>query len=237
MTRRLSRGKYAHFSFYFLLMVVLLIISGCGVISGFLATSTPTPTLTYTPTLTPTHTSTPTPSPTPSPTPTNTPTPTATFTPTPTPTPQGYYNNDNWQFSLMLPPNWTVAENSAYTQFWDPSYDLFLQIQSIEFIVGSGMDILINTMVNTFRDPGLNLFASSTLGKIDNVTLGDGTTAIRQVITGKSPTGEDITMQITLARNMCCIPLKSLCKHPLTMEREYLELQLTLPKERNRRSN
>ncbi len=55
-------------------------------------------------------------------------------------------------------------------------------------------------MVNTFRDPGLNLFASSTLGKIDNVTLGDGTTAIRQVITGKSPTGEDITMQITFAR-------------------------------------
>ncbi len=141
MTRRVSWGKYAHISFYFLLMVVLLMNSGCGVISGFLATSTPTPTLTYTPTLTPTQTSTPTPSPTPSPTPTNTPTPTATFTPTPTPTPQGYYNNDNWQFSLTLPPNWTVAENSAYTQFWDPSYDLFLQIQSIEFIVGSGMDI------------------------------------------------------------------------------------------------
>jgi hypothetical protein len=184
------------------MMVVLLMNSACGVISGFLATSTPTPTLTYTPTFTPTQTSTPTPSPTPSPIPTNTPTPTVTFTPSPTPTPMGYYYNENFQFSLILPPDWTAAENSSYIQFWDPYHSLFLQAQNMDFNVGSGMDIFLNMLVNMFRSPDLNLFASSSLGNKDEVILGDGTIARRQVISGKSPSGENLIIQITCAHNV-----------------------------------
>jgi hypothetical protein len=114
----------------------------------------------------------------------------------------GYYYNENFQFSLILPPNWTVAENSSFIQFWDPHQNLILQVQTVDFNVGSGMDIFINLLVNTFRNPDLNLFASSTLGNKDEVTLGDGTIASRQVISGKSPNGEDLIIQITCADNV-----------------------------------
>jgi hypothetical protein len=202
MTTARRWGKNSRMVVFIPLIILLMLNSACFGSSGFFATATPTSTATYTPTLTPTATATFTPTPTLTLTPTVTPTSTATSTPTPTPTPSGYYLNEDWQFSLRLPPDWTVAENTAYVQFWDPSYDLFLQIQSIEFNLGNGIDLFINVLVNTFRDPSLNLFASTELGKKDEVTLGDGTIATRQVVTGKSSSGVDLTMQITCASNI-----------------------------------
>jgi hypothetical protein len=199
MTQRVSRRKYAHFFIYFLLMVVLLMSSACGVISGFLATSTPTPTLTYTPTLTPTHTSTPTPSPTPSPTPTNTSTPTATFTPTPTPTPKGYYHSEALQISVRLPPDWTVTEkDNNQVQFIDPSSDLGVIVQTADISNASGVDFC-GVLISVFQDPKTGIFTSSNLGEKDDVNFGDGTIAERQEIHGTYVSGEDYSMQITCA--------------------------------------
>jgi hypothetical protein len=187
--------------FALLLISGLLNLSGCGAVASLFATATPTPTATFTPTMTYTPTSTPTTTPTPTPTstPTLTPTPTATFTPSPTPTPVGYFYTQKFQFKLMTPPGWTVTEKENGLQFTDPEGAMFLMVMSTESS-SLTVDMVLTMYVKLFQDPGMGLFASSSLGKKDKVILGDGTTAIRQTITGKHSTGVDFAMQIACAK-------------------------------------
>jgi hypothetical protein len=184
--------------FVVLLITGLLNLTGCGAISGLFATATPTLTATYTPTMTFTPTSTSTPTPTS--TPTITPSPTATFTPSPTPTPVGFFYSQNFQLKLTTPPGWTVTEKDNQLQFSDPEGGLLLMVMSSDSSAGT-VDIYLNMYVKIFQDPSMGIFASSTLGKKDEITLGDGTTAIRQAITGKHSTGAGLTMQIACAES------------------------------------
>ena len=203
MNAELNRIKSWKLPVFVLLLISgLLNLTGCGAVAGLFATVTPTPTATYTPTLTstPTATATTTPTPTPTSTPTLTPTPTATFTPSPTPTPLGYFYSQKFQFKLTTPPGWTVTEQDNGLQFNDPENGLVLMV----IYLGSSSvtaDRVLDIYVNLFQIPSTGVFASSTLGKKDEITLGDGTTAVRQVITGKHSTGIDITMQIASAKS------------------------------------
>ena len=191
--------------FVLLLITGLLNLTGCGAVGGLFATATPTPTAiptptaTFTPTMTYTPTSTSTPTPTPTLTPTITPTPTATFTPTPTPTPVGFVYSQKFQFKLTTPPGWTVTENDTGLQFTDSESDLALLVISRESD-SITVDMLLSVYVRLFQDPSMGMFASSALGKKDQVTLGDGTIAIRQSITGKLSSGAGLTMQIACAK-------------------------------------
>ena len=92
-----------------------------------------------------------------------------------------------------------MTEKVDQVQFEDPSSALFLLAMSIEASSGT-VDNLLNVYVTLFRDPATNLFTTSTLGKKDKITLGDGSTAVRQEITGKTSFGMDLTMQIACAR-------------------------------------
>jgi hypothetical protein len=148
-------------------------------------------------TLTPTPTDTPTPTPTM--TPTSTPTPTATFTPSPTAAPEGFYYSQQFQFKLTTPPGWTVTEKDTGVQFTDPVDSMFLAVITAESS-SLNVDTVLDMYVKMFRDPSIGLFASSTLGKKDEITLGDGTKAVRQAITGKYSSGNSLTMQIACAK-------------------------------------
>ncbi len=180
--------------FVLLLIAGLLNLTGCA---GLFATATPTPTATYTPTptLTPTSTLTPTPTATP----TITPTPTATFTPTPTPTPVGYYQNQDLKFSLIYPVGWKVIEAADQVQFIAPEGNLFFMVKPVQSSTETA-DLYLDVMVKLFQEPSMGLFATSTLGKKDEIKLGDGTTAIRQAITGKNAGGVGFAMQIAVAK-------------------------------------
>ncbi len=196
MSAELKLGRrWKKFIFVVLLISGLMNLTGCGAISGIFATATPTPTATYTPTLTLTSTLTPKPTSTP----TITPSPTSTFTPSPTPTPVGFFFSQKFQFKLTTPPGWTVSEDDTQVQFSDPEGSLFLLVMTTESSSLSA-DFFLDTVVNLFQDPNLGLFASSTLGKKDEITLGDGTGAVRQAITGKHSTGAGYTMQIACAK-------------------------------------
>lgn len=190
------------------MVLVLLISTGCGVVSNIFATptltptqtptptNTPTPTTTFTPTLTPTQT----PTPTRTSTPTFTPTPTLTSTPTPTPTPIGFYTNEKMGITLTYPKGWSVSkETSNQVQVSNEMADMGFIVQFNEDN-GGLLDTFLTLFVKTFRDPSLGLFASSTLGVKDEITLGGGTKAIRQILKGKSPGGTDLVMQIACAR-------------------------------------
>src|ERR1700756_3710725 len=85
---RNSVGK-CWFVLLFSVLLAVLIVEGCGSVSGNRITSIPNPTPSPVPSPTPTPSPTPFPSPTPitTPTPLPTPTPSATPTPVPTPTP------------------------------------------------------------------------------------------------------------------------------------------------------
>jgi hypothetical protein len=110
----------------------------------------------------------------------------------------GYYYNQDFQLTLTLPPDWTVSEKENQVQFADPSQDLYLLVQTFQNDPTAGMDYL-GLFVSVFRDPSLNIFASSSLGKKDEFRLGDGSLANRQVITGKHISGANLAMQITVA--------------------------------------
>ena len=193
--RRLK--KIWHMLFFGLLMAGLMINSGCGVIPGLLATPTSTPTAPFTPTLAPTQTTTFTPSPTPPSTPTQTPIPSDTSAPSLTSTPSGFYYSQKFLFTLTVPPDWTVTEKADLVQF--SSSDLVLFGVSNESSAVT-VDSFLSIYVTLFRTPSMAVFASSTLGKKDQVTLGDGTVAVRQIVTGKQSSGDDVTMQVTCAK-------------------------------------
>ncbi len=199
MSTRLGWKKGEQITATLLVLIAgLLLNTGCAAISNLFATPTPTPTATSTPTLTPTQT--PTSTPTLTPTPTNTPTPTITFTPTPTPVPAGYYFNEGFQFLLIRPPDWKVTENQSQVIFVDSSADLALICISAEASNLSPENFL-TTYVGLFRDPAMEVFASSTLGKKDAPVLGDGSKAVRQFVTGKSTNGIDVAMQVLTAKS------------------------------------
>jgi hypothetical protein len=202
MFRKLNFRKECRIFLIVLLLTGILLTTACSGVSGLFATQTPTPTLTYTPTLTPTSTSTPTPTltPTPTSTPTITPTPTATFTPTPTPTPLGYYSNNQLNFSMTLPPDWEISEKENQVLFTSSSSNIGLLVQSLEGSSQLGLNYL-DLMVQVLTDPSFNIFASSTPGAKDQFLLGDGTIADRQVVTGKSPSGKSLMMQVTIAES------------------------------------
>ena len=100
----------------------------------------------------------------------------------------GYFYSQKFQFKLTTPPGWTVTENDTGLQFTDSESDLALLVISRESD-SITVDMLLNLYVKLFQDPSLGMFASSALGKKDQVTLGDGTIAIRQAITGKLSSG------------------------------------------------
>jgi hypothetical protein len=186
-------------SLFTLVMIAGMVLnSSCSLVNRFFATRTPTPTATFTPTLTPTATATSTSTPTL--TPTLTPTATTTATITPTPTPVGYYFSQDFQFSVVLPRGWSVAEKSASVQFTDPGDTILGIAMSVESNIGTADDFL-KVYVATFRDPSMNVFASSTLGKKDTLTLGDGSEGVRQVITGLTSSGSAVTMQIVCGQS------------------------------------
>jgi branched-chain amino acid transport system substrate-binding protein len=81
----------------------------------------------------------------------------------------------------------------------DTSTDLFLFAVSTDSSAMTA-DAFLTLYTNLFREPSMNVFASSTLGKKDEVTLGDGTKALRQALTGKHSSGTAISMQITCAK-------------------------------------
>ncbi len=200
MINHLRLKKNRQTRIYTLLMVMMLLFISCRV-PGFAApTATPTDTPTPTATDTPTSTLTPTPIPTSTSTPTITPSPTLKPTPTLTPTPAGFYTNPQLGFSLTYPAGWQVTkETDTQVQISDEITEMGLIGQSNEDS-GASLDTFLTMFVKLFRDPSLGLFTSSTLGTKDQITLGDGTKALRQVITGKYTTGADVTMQIVCAK-------------------------------------
>lgn len=193
MNAELNRKKrWKPVGFFLALIIGWLYTIGCGTVAGLIATATPTPTATYTPTatLTPTLTSTPTPIPS----------PTATFTLSPTPTPAGLYYSQKYQFELTIPPGWKVEEQAEAIQFEQNEGKLLLIAHSEEYRFLTAADYL-NTVMASFRDDSSNIFASYALGKKDIIKLADGTTAVRQFITGKADIGTDLSMQITCAKS------------------------------------
>jgi len=187
--------KILQMTIFVLLVSGLMVNTGCGVISGLFATPTPTPTATFTPTLTPTQT----PTFTPSPTPTRTLTPTVTVTLTSTATPVGYYSSQQYQFSLILPPGWITTEKENGVQFQDPFSGMTLAV-IFEETSSMTVDDYLNKLVTFFHDPNSKVLTTSTLGKKDQITLGDGSQATRQTITGKA-LGIDMAVQIACASN------------------------------------
>jgi hypothetical protein len=180
------------------ILALLFFNPGCATISGLFATQTPTPTLT--PTATATATSTLTPTPTLTSTPTITPTFTVTSTQTPSATPIGFYTSQKLAFSLTYPMGWYIEKDT------DTQVEIISDTGTMAFIGqstednGLQLDKLLVMYINLFRDPSLGLFTSSTLGAEDEITLGDGTQAIRQVVQGINPTGANLTMQVSCAR-------------------------------------
>jgi hypothetical protein len=192
----------------FLLVLALLPNLGCGVFSNLFASPTPTATLTPTPTDTPTPTATATPTltPTQTPTPTRTSTPTLTatptrtLTPTLTPTPVGYYSNEKLGFILTYPKGWRISkETEIQVQIANDTDDMGFIVQA-NTDSGTTVETFLTLFAKTFRDPSLGLFVSSSLGAKDEITLGDGTKAVRQTINGKNSTGLNLNMQISCAK-------------------------------------
>ena len=183
------------------LAFLFLINTGCGMVSSLFATPTPTTTQTPTTTVTPTSTATPTLTPTPTATLTPTSTPTHTSTPTLTPTPVGYYANQDMKLTLTYPRGWQILkETDEQVQIINAVDNMAIIVQSNEDS-GLPLDTYLNMYVNVFRDPSLGLFSSSTLEEKDEIILGDGTNAIRQVINGKSDQGlGNLTMQVACAK-------------------------------------
>lgn len=93
----------------FLLIILALLISGCGPSPEQQATMTATAMTATASAWTPTPSPTPTKTATPTSTPTSTPSPTKTVTPTKTPDPNRYYAPDN-TFSFIAPENWLPKE-------------------------------------------------------------------------------------------------------------------------------
>jgi hypothetical protein len=202
MTKRWILTRIDAWCFSLLAALMLLFNAGCGAVASVFATRTPTPTQTYTSTttFTPTLTFTPTSTPTLTFTPTATLTPTQTPTPTLTPTPVGFYYSPVFMFSLYHPQGWTVDESDkSEIKFLDANDGLALLAMSEES--DSTEEFSLALITGIFRQPNLGLFVSSTLGKKDSVTLGDGTKAVRQEINGKTSDGMDLTMWIACAKS------------------------------------
>jgi len=201
MDSQFCRKINGHVLLYALPLILMTqLIMGCGVISSVFATPTPTPTQTPTTTATPTPTATPSQTPAPTSTSTSTSTPTLTPTSTPSPTPLGYYSNQNLGFTLTYPEGWGVfVETDRMVQISNELRDMVLSIES-DVDSGLPLDSYLNLFVNLFQDPSLQIFTSSTVGEKDEIILGDGTKALRQVIKGKSSIGMNLTMQVVCAK-------------------------------------
>lgn len=180
-----------------LLIVILVasLLSGCIAIKNS-PTLTSTPTLLPTATLTATFTVTPTSTNTPTPTTTPTSTPTATRTPypTPTPTPEGMYTSD-MGFSLILPPNWEVVDESTDLVIFDSATGttrLAAGVFSASEIT-STEDFISGLCMGIFDEN-----ATGTIKKTENITVGDGTSGERSTfsctITGDSMDGETVML-------------------------------------------
>ena len=229
MFTRLKRARKWQFMVCALLLAAALVLTtGCSVVSSLFATQTPTPTATSTATLTPTQTSTPTNTATPTPTPTITPTSTTTFTPSPSPTPIGYYYSEKFHFSLTYPKGWTITEKSDQVQFRDLNQNLTFAGMSQD---NSGLseDEVLDQMVTAVQKM---LFSTTSAGKKDEITLGDGTKAQRETFTGKVAS-IDFTVQIaaTLTYNrlyifMLIAPSLNLKGNESLVEGIYQSIQL-----------
>jgi hypothetical protein len=98
---------------------------------------------------------------------------------------------------LTVPENWNVTKEEDH-RVWIESdkQPIILVIESDE----QSQTVLapfMSSIVAYYRDPTLKLYESSTVGAQEEITLGDGTNAIRQVITGKQPDGRKLIVDIT----------------------------------------
>jgi len=113
----------------------------------------------------------------------------------------GYYANQDMKLTLTYPRGWQILkETDEQVQIINAVDNMAIIVQSNEDS-GLPLDTYLNMYVNVFRDPSLGLFSSSTLEEKDEIILGDGTNAIRQVINGKSAQDlGNLTMQVACAK-------------------------------------
>lgn len=184
------KNKYSVVITYLLAVSLVFSLAACAPAPSPLPTETPTKIPSQTPTSTSTLTPTPSPSPTLTPTPTNTP------TLTPTPTPEGYYSSQMWDFTLIYPKGWQVIEKEDRVEFKDPTSGLIFSGSSQADSSGQSTEYMCN-MIQGFLK---GVFKNIVLVKKGEITLGDGTKAITQDLTGKI-LSVDFTLQIACARS------------------------------------